>query len=152
MIAIASQRKRLVMKAVIIALLVLLLPACATDSSIRYPTFLALGVAERAKDCESLDQYLRQVDAVRWSMREDGVELESRFAQVVQTTLATASAIALVPVVAYSYDPTILALPYAATYTNADRLKHADALIIALFAQQGRSCLPASPGVHNRCR
>jgi hypothetical protein len=80
-------------------------------------------------------------------MRQDGIELETDFEQMVQISLATVAAIALLPVFTVTYDPTILALPYAGVYTDADKLKRADALLIALMNK--RRDLGCSP--HPRC-
>ena len=79
-------------------------------------------------------------------MRKDGVELETEFEQMVQLSLATASAIALAPL-AITSSPDIIVMPYTFAYTNPDRLKRADALLIALMSKrQELSCAP-----HLRC-
>jgi hypothetical protein len=73
-----------------------LLIACAgtgSHSNLRYPIIDPTALKVGSADCEGLDRYLRQVDSIRWSMREDGVELETDFEQVVQLSFATAAAI-----------------------------------------------------------
>jgi len=104
-------------------------------------------VDNQTDSCSNLDHYLEQVDSIRWSMRQDGVELETDFEQMVQLSLATASAIALLPLAIGATSPDILAMPYAAAYTNPDKLKRADALLIALMDK--RRDLHCPP--HLRC-
>jgi hypothetical protein len=73
-----------------------LLIACAgtgSHSNLRYPIIDPTALKVGSADCDGLDRYLRQVDSIRWSMREDGVELETDFEQVVQLSFATAAAI-----------------------------------------------------------
>ena len=120
---------------------------CATpEKKIQYPSFNAKNLKGQADDCASLDHYLQQVDSIRWSMRKDGIELETEFNQMVQLSLATAGAIALAPVALYT--PEVVLMPYAFAYTNADRLKLADALLIALLSKRKQlNCEP-----HSRCK
>jgi hypothetical protein len=118
-----------------------LLIACAgtgSHSNLRYPIIDPTALKVGSADCDGLDHYLRQVDSIRWSMREDGVELETDFEHVVQLSFATAAAIAIaVPLASVGVpSPTLVALPYAAAYTEPDNLKRTDALLIALLAKR----------------
>ena len=128
------------------ALVIFLTSGCATtEKEIQYPFFKVKDMKDQANDCASLDHYLQQVDAIRWSMRENGIELETEFEQMVQLSLATAGAIAIAPVSLYT--PELIVMPYGFAYTNADKLKRADALIIALLRKrQELGCEP-----HSRC-
>lgn len=108
----------------------LCLAGCSTQAPIHYPKFDPDEVSDRVYDCSSIDYAIQQVDSIRWSMRQDGVELETDFEQMVQLTLAT------VAVVAYAVSTSSIipeANPYDIAFTDADRLKKADALLIALL-------------------
>lgn len=131
----------------VILLVVLFTSGCATsEKQIQYPFFDARNLKGQAEDCGKLDHYLQQVDSIRWSMRKDGIELETRFEQMVQLSLATAGAIALAPVTFYT--PQMFLSPYGMAYTNPDKLKYADALLIALLSKrQQLGCEP-----HSRCK
>lgn len=120
----------------------------APEKKIQYPFFDVEDFKGKAGGCTNLDRYLQQVDSIRWSMRKDGVELETEFEQMVQLSLATASAIAVAPLAISTVTPELLAMPYASAYTNPDRLKRADALLIALMSRrQELECPP-----HPRCQ
>ena len=135
-------------KAIALLTFFLVIAGCGTpQTKIRYPMFDVKDVGKRVENCGQLDHYLQQVDSIRWSMRQDGVELETNFEQMVQLSLATAGAIALVPAFALTYDPTILMIPYAGAFTDPDRLKRADVLLIALLDK--RHDLQCPP--HLRC-
>jgi hypothetical protein len=129
-------------------LYVSVLTACGGVSgeiNLRYPVIEPTELKSEFTDCDSLDRYLRQVDSLRWSVREDGIELETEFEQIVQLSVATAGAIAVaVPLIAIAYpDPTLMILPYAMAYTGPDYLKRLDALLIAMMAKrQELQCLP----------
>lgn len=119
----------------------------SVDGELRYPIIKPAELNVGITDCDHLDHHLRQVDAVRWSMREDGIELETNFEQMVQLSLATAAAIAIaVPLISIAYpDPTLLFLPYGAAFTAADNLKQTDALLIALLTKRGELNCPPHP-------
>jgi hypothetical protein len=127
----------------------LLVAGCSAPGiKILYPMFDVKDVNNQADNCANLDRYIQQVDSIRWSMRKDGVELETEFEQMVQLSLATASAVALAPLAIATTTPDLLIMPYAVAYTNPDRLKRADALLIALMTKrQDLNCAP-----HPRCR
>ena len=117
------------------------LTACAgvgDDRNLRYPVIQPVELKKEFTDCDALDRYLRQVDSLRWSVREDGVELETEFEQIVQLSVATAGAIAVaVPLISMAYpDPTLMILPYAIAYTAPDYLKSLDAMLIAMMAKR----------------
>lgn len=116
-----------------------------TEKKIQYPFFNVEDIKGQADGCANLDRYLQQVDSIRWSMRKDGIQLETEFEQMVQLSLATAGAIAMAP--ALLYTPDLVLMPYGIAFTNADRLKRADALLIALMTKrQQLGCEP-----HPRC-
>ena len=124
------------------------LAACSgagTYSQLHYPMIQSTELNMGSADCGGLDHTLRQVDSIRWSMREDGAELETEFEQVVQLSIATAAAIAIaVPLASVAYpEPTLIALPYALAYSAPDNLKRADALLIALLAKREELQCPA---------
>ena len=124
------------------------LVGCTTNKSgLRYPQFDPRQHEALILDCKSLDASLRRVDSIRWSMREDGVELETSFEHLVQLSVASAGAIAIaVPMVAVGVpDPTLMALPYAVAYTSADNLKLADALLIAFLSRREDLQCPPHP-------
>jgi hypothetical protein len=129
--------------------LVLVLAGCSTqEKKIQYPFFRVKDIKGQADDCDSLDRYLQQVDSVRWSMRKDGIELETKFEQMVQLSLATVGAIAVAPAAYYTATPELVVMPYTIAYTNPDKLKNSDALLIALMSKrQELGCEP-----HRRCR
>lgn len=117
------------------------------ESSLRYPIIGSADLNIEYTHCDSLDRYLRQVDSLRWSMREDGVELETEFEHMVQLSVATAAAIAVaVPIIAAGIpDLTLAALPYGIAYTAADNLKKIDALLIAMLAKRQELQCPPHP-------
>lgn len=55
--------------------LALLLAGCATERDFSYPEFEQWTARDGALDCAGLEREIRRTDAVRWSMREDGVDL-----------------------------------------------------------------------------
>jgi hypothetical protein len=59
--------------------LALLLAGCAMERErdFAYPEFEQWSVRDAALDCTGLERELRRTDAVRWSMREDGFQLDS---------------------------------------------------------------------------
>jgi len=118
------------------------------DSNLRYPIIEPTELKIVHTDCDSLDRYLRQIDSLRWSMREDGTELETEFEQMVQLSVATAAAIAIaVPMISVGTpDPMLVALPYGIAYTAADRLKQIDALLIAMLSKRKELACPPHPG------
>jgi hypothetical protein len=121
--------------------------AVGKERGLRYPIIKPTELNIEIVNCVQLDRRIRQVDAIRWSMREDGIELETNLEQMVQLSLATAAAIAIaVPMMAVGApDPQLVALPYAATFTGADKLKLTDALLIALLSQREELICPPHP-------
>ncbi len=138
-------RRELLLLALLCHALVSGCSSTGTKSGLIYPTFRLSDSNIETTSCAGVDRNIRQIDAIRWSLREDGAELESDFSQMVQLSLATASAIAMIPVFTLTYDPTILILPYAASYSDADRLKQADALLIALLDRRQVVGCPPHP-------
>jgi len=131
-------------------ILVAVVSGCAGsggEAGLRYPLFNPEDYKDKSNNCEQLDHYLRQVDAIRWSMRQDGVELETDFEQVVQLSIASVAAIAIaVPMVAVGApEPNLVAMPYSIAYTEPDNLKRADALLIALLAKRHELQCPPHP-------
>lgn len=119
------------------------------DVNLRYPPIKPEEFKTELSNCEAIDHRLRQIDSLRWSMREDGVELETNFQQMVQLSLASAAALAIaVPMISIGVpDPNLVLLPYAGAFTEPDLLKRTDALLIALLVK--RQELQCSP--HSEC-
>lgn len=130
----------------------LLLTACAGtrhDVKLHYPPIKPEEFKTELYNCEAIDHRLRQIDSLRWSMREDGIELETSFQQMVQLSLASAAALAIaVPMISIGYpDPNLIFLPYAGAFTEPDLLKRTDALLIALLAKREELHCPP----HSEC-
>jgi hypothetical protein len=121
--------------------------AVGVVSNLRYPIIKPAELKLESTDCDNLDRYLRQTDSIRWSMREDGIELETEFEQIVQLSVATAAAIAVaVPLISIAYpEPTLIALPYAIAFSGPDNLKRTDALLIAMLAKREELQCPPHP-------
>lgn len=117
------------------------------QKNLQYPYIRPQDLSVESVSCGGLDHYIRQVDSIRWSMREDGFELNTDFNQMVRFTAATAAAIAIaVPLITIGIpDPTMLALPYAAAHTDSDSLKQTDALLIALLVKREELECPPDP-------
>jgi hypothetical protein len=132
--------------------LFILLGGCAASPgqpALNYPVPDNVVPDEQEADCEIIDYRLRQIDSIRWSLREDGAELETEFEQLLQLSVATAATIAIaVPLITVFPDPTLLLLPIASTYSAADRLKQTDAVLIALMVKREERGCPA----HLECR
>jgi hypothetical protein len=119
---------------------------CGGQVRLEYPMFDTKHVGERTRTCDEVDHYLQQVDAVRWSMREDGAELETDFEQMVEVTLATAAAIVAVPAMVLGANPTFAIDAYSAALAGApEKLERADALLIALLAKRRELQCPPHP-------
>ncbi len=90
------------------------------DDGLHYMLIAPKEMKHELASCRAVDHRLRQVDSIRWSLREDGAELETDFEQMVQLTLASAAAIAIaVPMISIAYpDPNLILMPYFAAYTD----------------------------------
>lgn len=99
--------------------------------------------------CDTIDFRLRQVDSIRWSLRQDGTELETDFEQLVQLSLATATSLAIaIPLLTVYPDPTLALIPFAGAFGDPDLLKRTDALLIALLSQREKQQCTAHPECH----
>lgn len=113
------------------------------NPAITYPTLQPEFVTKRTNDCASLDLTLRQVDAIRWSMRTDGAQLDTSFKKLERTALSTALFLGVSIVSAGHYPPSAFL-----TGEEARGLQAADALLIALMTK--REQLGCGPAQHCR--
>jgi len=62
-------------RALLAGLFALLIGGCASETSFEYPEFEQWDAFAAPRDCAGVELELRRVDAVRWSMREDGIRI-----------------------------------------------------------------------------
>lgn len=123
----------------------LLLAGCASETEFEYPEFEQWSARDGALDCAGLERDIRRTDAVRWSMREDGVVLGGRHAKVLGLLGVIAGA-AMVPLDASAgLNVASNAGRYAFDEGEKNQLEQADRRLVRLLQRKRALGCAATP-------
>jgi len=125
-----------------IAASVAFVSGCSTESEFRYPDFDRHGEDVNTSDCGLLDKLIRQTDAIRWSMRIDGLEVETHSEIYGRRVWTTAAYIALSAAVLVGGGVPPLGDPTSEDVPLVDR---ADRRLVVLLAQKASLACPPRP-------
>jgi hypothetical protein len=125
--------------------LALLLAGCASEREFEYPEFEQWSTLAPQPDCASVVLELRRVDAVRWSMREDGLDLASDSSQKLGL-LGVLAGVAVTPLV----PPVGIELAgrsagYAFSHGPEHTLEQADRRLVRLLQRKRDLGCPPAP-------
>ena len=125
-----------------IAASVVSLSGCSTETEFRYPDFDRHGEDVKTSDCELLDKLIRQTDAIRWSMRKDGLEVETHAEINAHRAWTTAVYVALQAAVIATGG---LPHPVDPTSDDVPLVDRADRRLTVLLAQKSSLGCPPRP-------
>jgi len=129
--------------------LALLLAGCATETNFEYPEFEQWSTSDAPGDCASVELELRRVDAVRWSMREDGLDLaddRSRASRSIFWLLGGAASMVVAPSMVGAFGHSgIDAYAHGPEHT----LEQADRRLVRLLQRKRELGCPPLPTHHS---